>query len=220
MPDFTTEKERQRQVFSTIVLTDVLPRGSSLPLFLPTETPDNQSSSIDRAVELLTTCSASTICIIDNQGPSRPGYPGAEIWGQELQKLHVREEYITLVPFKGELLTTLTEAFAMVEFVKKMGWNELIILAPEFHLVRCMLSIITATLTLGVNLKVFAQVGSRLPLYEKGVEHSQKRKFKNRSEIPGLELESIERYMTEGTPVSLVSYLIALAYLEWRDTTR
>ncbi len=218
MADFTTEKERQRQRFTTIVLTDVVPRGDSLPLFLPTETPDNQRSSLTRAAEFLTVCATSTICIIDNQGPSRPGYPGAEAWIRVLKDLRVEREHISLVPFDGQLLTTLTEAFSMVELAQKRSWKGLIVLAPEFHLVRCVLSIITAIIKLGADLQVFAQVGTRLPLYEADVEHSQTRRFKDRSDIPGLELESIEKYMTTGTPVPLVSYAEALAYLRQRDT--
>ena len=220
MPDFTTEKERQRQQFTTIVLTDVLPKGSSLPIFLPTETPANQSSSIDRAVELLVTCTATKICIIDNLGPSRPGYLGAEVWIEEFRNRNVTRNNLALVPFTGKLLTTLTEAFAMVECAQEHNCRELAIVAPESHLVRCMLSIITATLTLRANLKVFAQVGTRLRMFGERVQHSQNRWFTDRNEITGLELESIERYMTEGTPVPLASYAAALAYLEWRDTPK
>lgn len=216
---FTTQTERDRQNFTTIVLTDILPIGGNCPLFLPTETPTNQRSSLEKGTVLFHSCAVGKICIIDNRGPSRPGYPGAEVWLNELEKLRVTKAGISLVPFTGLLLTTLTEAVAMVEYAQQMSWRRLVIVAPEFHLVRCMLSIITAIVEREANLRVFAQVGLRLPLYEEEIEHSQKRKFKDRSRIPGLELESIEKYMTTGTPVPLVSYAIALEYLKWRDTS-
>ncbi len=168
--------------------------------------------------ELVRGAFVSKICIIDNLGPSRPGYPGALVWLEEFRKWNIHGDKIDLVPFNGPLLTTLTEAFAMVEYAQNKEWQELLIVAPEFHLVRCMLSIITATINRKANLRVFARVGTRLPLYEEGVVHSQNRKFKDRSDIPGLELESTEKYMTTGTPVPLVSYAVALEYLKWRDS--
>jgi hypothetical protein len=60
----------------------------------------------------------------------------------------------------------------MVRFAKEQGWNEVIIVAPSFHMRRCALSAITAVLLFYPKLRVYNQVGVAQSWYEE-VVHSQ-----------------------------------------------
>lgn len=215
-----TENEKLHQL-NTMTLTDSPPVGEAFPVYLFTETPDNQDSVLLRSKELFrwnrNNCSKMPILLTDDLSGSNPGYPGAPVWQKRLRELNVHEDSVVLIPFTKPLLHTLSEAFTVVQFLREKGWEKLIIVAPPFHQLRCFLSMVTAVNQLNPKgLRVYNQVGITQPWGE-NVVHSQGTTRGKRKDLVIGELRRIEKYQKEGSPMPLVSVDTALEYLEWRD---
>lgn len=186
------------------MLTNILPLRTALPVYLFTETPDNQESVLQRGTEFLRAGKASHLLLIDNQGGSEPGYPGAPPWQKRLRELGVPDDKVVLIPFTASVLHTLSEACAMVRFATERGWNRIIIVAPPFHLLRCFLSAITAVQLLNPELRVHCQVGITQPWGERAV-HSQKVVCGLRKDLIVGELRRIKRYQRRSKLLRLVT---------------
>lgn len=199
----TTENEKLHQL-NTMVLTDSPPSKETLPVYLFTETPDNQESVLKRGAELFHAGKASYLLLIDNQGGSEPGYPGASPWQNRLLELKVPKETVTLIPFKEPLLHTISEAFTMAHLAKEKGWSKIIIIAPPFHLSRCFLSAITAVRFHNTGLRVYNQVGVAQPWYENAI-HSQKAVRGLRKDLIVEELRRIKRYQRRNKLLRLIT---------------
>ncbi len=189
---------------NTLVLTDPLAVGAPLPVYLFTETPDNQESVLQRGAELFQTGKASCLLLIDNQGGSEPGYPGAPPWQKRLRELNVPEENIILIPFTAPVLHTLSEAMAMVEFARKHGWSKVTIVAPPFHLPRCFMSAVTAVNHLNTKLVVYAKVGITQSWHGHAV-HSQKAVQGLRRDLIVGEIRRVKRYQRQSTFLRLLA---------------
>lgn len=187
-----TEFEKLYQL-NTMVITDRLPTGMVAPVYLFTETPDNQESVLQRGERLHHAGRASCILLIDNQGGSEPGYPGAPPWQKRLHDLRVPDVRIILIPFTDPVLHTLSEAMAMVRFAQKRGWQEIIISFPSFHGARCFLSTVTAVRHIYPELRVYCQVGITQPWNEPAL-HSQKAVHGLRRDLIIHEFRRIIRY--------------------------
>ncbi|MEK7170213.1 MAG: hypothetical protein AAB767_02910 [Patescibacteria group bacterium] len=239
-----------------MVLTDSAPVANGpLPVYLFTETPDNQESVLKRASILHHRGRASHVLLIDNLGGSRPGYPGCPPWEKRLGELRIPSQKIVTIPFTAPVLHTLSEACAMVEFAKKNGWNAVTIVFPPFHGSRCFLSAITAVRHLNPGMLVYCEVGTTEPWHGHAV-HSQNvvqglrkdlvvgelrriKRYQRKNVFLRLltdgvlflkaslrdgtlfqKLRNIRHYAKQGSPMPLCSTEDALAYLEWRDTTK
>lgn len=212
----TTENEKLYQL-NTVVLTEAPPVGEKLPVYLFTETPDNQESVLKRGAEFFHAGKALNILLIDNLGGSNPGYPGAPPWQKRLRELKVLDEKVILIPFHEPVLHTLSEATVMVQFVRNKGWGAVTIVSPPFHGTRCFLSMVTAVNHLNPKgLCVYNQVGITQP-WDEQVVHSQGTTTGTRRDLIIGEIRRIVKYQKEGTPVLLCSADAALEYLEWRD---
>ena len=187
-----TESEKLYQL-NTMVLTDIHPSDERLPVYLFTETPDNQESVLQRGAELFHARKASHLLLIDNLGGSKPGYPGAPPWQKRLQELNVPNEKVILIPFTEPVLHTLSEATAMVRFAKEQAWGKVVIVAPPFHLCRCFLSTITAVRHLNQEMRVYCQVGVTEPWHGHAV-HSQRAVQGLRKDLTVGELRRMKRY--------------------------
>ena len=187
-----------------MVLTDRLPSGTFAPIYLFTETPDNQGSVLKRGARLFHAGKASRLLLIDNLGGSKPGYPGAPPWLEQLHELKIPGERIFLIPFKEPVLHTLSEAFAMVRFAKERGWAKIIIVFPPFHGTRCFLSAVTGVLHLYPELRVYCQVGLTEPWHEPAV-HSQNVVGGLRKELIVTELRRTKRYQWRSKFLRLVT---------------
>lgn len=188
----TTRNEKLHQL-NTMVLTDPPVPNEMLPVYLFTETPDNQESVLKRSAELFHAGKASHLLLTDNQGGSEPGYPGAPPWQKRLQELKVPEKSVVLIPFTAPVLHTLSEAYAMVRFVKERGYRKVITSFPAFHGTRCFLSAVTAALNTYPELRIYCQVGVTQPWNEHAV-HSQKAVQGLRKDLIVGELRRIKRY--------------------------
>lgn len=192
-------KEEKLHKLSTMVLTDTARRAPlNTPIYPFTETSYNQESVLRRSKILLQRSkrygSNASILLIDNQGGSEPGYPGAPAWQRRLCELGVNKNDILLIPFTEPILHTLSEAFAVVQFAQRRGLREIVIVAPAFHLLRCFLSIVTAIRCLYAHgLRVFCQVGVTQPWSER-VIHSQGVVEATRQDLIVEELRRIKRY--------------------------
>lgn len=198
-----TEFEKLHQL-NTMVLTDRLPLNAVLPVYLFTETPDNQESVLKKGAELFHAGKASHLLLIDNQGGSEPGYPGAPPWQKRLQELKVPEERVVLIPFTAPVLHTLSEAFEVVRFAKSRFWNKIIIIFPPFHGTRCFLSVATGVFHIYPELRVCCQVGFTQPWHEHAM-HSQKAVQGLRKDLIVEELRRIKRYQQRSKLMRLVT---------------
>lgn len=196
-----TEKLHQ---LNTMVLTDSPPVGGTLPVYLFTETPDNQESVLLRGAEFVRAGKASRLLLIDNQGGSEPGYPGAPPWEKRLQELNVPAQKVTLIPFTEPVLHTLSEAKTMVRFVRERGLKKVVIIFPPFHGTRCFLSTITAVRHLNFDLRVYCQVGVTQPWNEHAV-HSQRAVRGLRKDLIVEELRRTKRYQRRSKLLRLMT---------------
>ncbi len=200
------------------MLTDRLPPGTFASVYLFTETPDNQGSVLKRGARLFHAGKASRLLLIDNLGGSKPGYPGAPPWLEQLHELKIPRERIFLIPFKEPVLHTLSEAFAMVRFAKERGWMKIIIVFPSFHGARCFLSVVTGVLHLYPELRVYCQVGITQPWHEPAV-HSQNVVRGPRKELIVGDLRRTIRYQRRSKLLRLATDGFMFLRAAFRDGT-
>ena len=212
-----TEDEKLHQL-CIMSLADGPPVDAMLPAYLFTETPDNQESVLQRSAELFHEGKASHLLLIDNQGGSEPGYPGAPPWQKRLRELKVPKEKVFLIPFTAPVLHTLSEACAMARFVKEYGWNRVIVIAPPFHLPRCFLSTVTAGRHFNPGLRVYNQVGFTASWYGHAV-HSQKAVQGLRKDLIVEEVPRIKRYQRQSKLMRLITDGLMFLTAALRDGT-
>lgn len=198
-----TENEKLHQL-NTMVLTDSPPSKTTLPVYLFTETPDNQESVLQRGAYLLHAGKASHLLLIDNQGGSEPGYPGATPWQKRLQELKVPDKKVVLIHYTEPVLHTLSESMTMVRFAKERRWEEIIIVFPPFHGARCFLSAVTAVHHIYPELRVYCQVGITQPWHEPAL-HSQKAVHGLRKDLIVHELRRTMRYQRKSKFLRLIT---------------
>lgn len=213
--DATDEKLYQ---LNTMVLTDPPAPDEMLPVYLFTETPDNQESVLKRGAELFHSGKALNILLINNLGGSEPGYPGAPPWQKRLRELNIPDEKVILIPFHEPVLHTLSEAMAMARFAKERSWNKVIVIAPPFHLCRCFLSTVTAVRHLNPELGVYAKVGITQSWHGHAV-HSQRVVQGLRKNLIVGELRRIKRYQRKSKFLRLLTDGILFLKAAFRDGT-
>lgn len=198
---------------TTIILNDNV--GINAPaVYLFGQTSDNQSSVLRRGKELWEKGLAGSILI--NDGEDKHGYPGFELWRQELLRMRVDDKVV--IPLRARIIeesvNTLTEAQVLVRYARSLGWKRIYITAAPFHQLRAFITIVSVALREYPELAIYNAVGTHLDWFEEA-HHSQGTLRNIRTELIKTELERIERYHKKG---DLVSPEEILAYLEWRDT--
>lgn len=171
---------------------------------------DNQISVLD-AVFVLKDLKPPTkqiaICGLGNES----GYLGAETWRAELALRGIHEHEIVEIPRTAEAISnTFTEAVELVRYAKAHGWKRVICVAPEFHLPRAYLGIVTALRTEYPALLAYPHPGMRLPWKNRPVAHSQGVTRGTRAELVYGEFERIVKYDNLLHPIEAIRYLDSL----------
>ncbi len=143
------------------------------------------------------------------------GYPGFKAWQQALHTVGMGDlqiEGVTGVS-DSDILHTLIEAEALVQFALERGYRSLHVVSPPFHQPRAFMTAVTAALRHYPDLKLYSYPGVALP-WQAEVAHSQGQVRGSRSDLIGGELERIRKYNAKG---DLASVEEVLAYLNRRD---
>jgi hypothetical protein len=193
---------------NTRVLCDEEPDQVSA-IYLFGQTRDNQTSVLNRGVEILR--GRSIPLVICGCGEVS-GYPGVDVWREELIQLGVPPEGILNVP-SVEPLNTLTEAIGLVQEAKRKGWKTIQIVASPFHQLRAFMSVIQALKQEYPELKAYNRVGTTLG-WNEVVVHNQGTHTNVRKNFILSELERLETYHAQG---NLPTVQEALAYLDARS---
>lgn len=207
-----TLQEKWTQVL-TVVLTDCVKGLRASPVYLFSETTDNERSVFQTGVRLLCEGKASGLFLIDDADRTNVGYPGAKRWTERLARAGVQPSSIGVIKCTG-WLHTYSESLALVAHAKREGWGSLVIVAPPFHQVRAFVSIVSAMRKLDAKIRVFNQVGTT-SAWSKTVRHSQGTLVRTRLDLVTEEIRRIKRYARKG---DLVSVDVVLEYLAWRNT--
>jgi len=195
-----------------MVLTDCC-LSAGVPVYLFSETVDNEASVLAKGVQLLQGGRVSGLAIVKDIAGANRGYPGAESWHDQLITRGVPSEKISFIRCEN-LLHTYVEAQALVMHAQRYHWRKVVIVAPPFHQLRAFMAVVSAMKLLRFDdLRVYNQVGSKLS-WDEDVFHSQGKLQATRRELVVTELRRIYLYHEKG---DLVSIDEALEYLAWRD---
>lgn len=215
MPYNIIEVEQLQQL-TVRVLADAVPAGLGLvvpPAYLYTQTVDNQHSVLVKGANLLMAGSTDRLLVLNDLDRSNRGYPGAEVWIKELAGIGIPPAACRSVDC-NQLLNTLTESLALVEFAKRERLSHLMIIAPPFHILRAFVSVVSAIKKLGdIDLRIYCQIGVSQP-WGQTVRHSQGTLVATRTGLILTELARLRLYYQKG---DLVNVQTALEYLYWRD---
>jgi len=214
----TPSFDEQFQELQTLLAAERPPEQPSL-VYLFGQTADNESSVL--AVANAYHERGVPIAFIghDNVDPIS-GYPGFLDWQQKLKEQGIPLE--GMQPIRGTTYmeegvlrsNTYTEAEALVEHARNNNLSSVVVIAPDFHLVRAFTSVVSFALQRYPELKVYAKAGAALPSNEV-VTHSQGVVQATREELPAIERERFEIYHRKG---DLVSPGEVVAYIKRRDT--
>lgn len=190
------------------VLCDRVP-DQAMPTYIVGETADNEGSVFPVACGQV-----GNYPILIGGGDDSAGYPGGAVWAERVRdRYHIAPERIHLVPMAGPP-NTLTEIQALVPYLVKQGWMEVVITAAPFHHVRAFLTLLgVLQKSFRTDIRVYNRVGLPLPWGEAAL-HSQGKLKAPRRELIGAEFERIQRYTAKG---DLATVDQALEYLKRRD---
>jgi hypothetical protein len=114
---------------------------------------------------------------------------------------------------RRDQLNTLTEMEAFMDSAKRLGWKDIILVAPPFHQVRVFITAVSVAARKYPEAKIYNQVGISLSWLERAT-HSQGTLKGTRREFIHTELDRIQKYFAKG---DLVHPSVALDYLNKRD---
>ncbi|MEJ8803281.1 YdcF family protein [Pontibacter sp. H249] len=195
-------------------LCDTLPPAPADAVFLFGQTEDNQQSVFASAVYLLSNKLANKVMFLQTEPLS--GYPGFEVWKQELQKLGVKPDEIEPVPVAPDTssLNTRIEAQNAIKHAKKVGFKSIVTTASPFQQPRALMTAVTAVQEHYPKLEVYSYPGRNLSWCEE-VVHSQGKVKGTRAQLIAGEMERIHKYGNIG---DLAKVEEVLRYLNRRDT--
>lgn len=211
-------EEQQRwledlHTLNTIVLCDTeFPGGSPRSMtYLFGQTTDNQESVFCTATELR---KMGTICRVGvSRGDMGHGYPGFDAWHSVLQLLGFSDADIVPIDVVGGL-NTLTEAQALVRYLRAEGINHVCITAAPFHQTRAFVTMVSVAVREYPTLYIYNKPGQAGDWNTK-VRHSQGTTIGTRAELIGEERKRIARYQREGD-LLLLSFDKVFQYLALR----
>jgi hypothetical protein len=195
------------------ILYDTLPAERVDAAYLFAQTEPNQESVFAVARELLDRGAVGKILISDCD--PKCGYIGAEGYRQAMIDFGVPEDAIEDVPMEPtEILHTLIESKAIVQFAQARRYRSLVVVSAPFHQERAFMTAVTAALWDYPELKLHSQPGRPQP-WDEVVTHSQGVLEGTRAELIAAEQERIEKYTAQG---DLASRDRILEYFRTRDS--
>lgn len=187
------------------LMNDQRPRLEDAYLFANTS--DNEQSLFQAARQMRLEGLASMFWIID--GTDAYGFPGYRKWhgraGRAVGydnwlelltgKLLGYNKHIKAVPIQNRRgVNTMNESQALVDFAEKEGRRFWYAVAPEFHLVRAYMTLVSEILHSGQDISVFSFPGAPLP-WDEVVRHSQGRTVDTRANLLAVhEMDRIKKY--------------------------
>ena len=193
------------------ILCDTLPAERADAAYLFAQTEPNQESVFAAARELLERDAVGKILISDCH--AKCGYIGAA-YRHAMIEFGIAETAIEHVPMEPtEILHTLVEARAIVQFAKTKGYGKIIVVSAPFHQERALMTTVTAALWDFPELKLYSYPGRAQP-WDEVVTHSQGILEGTRAELIATEQERIEKYAAQG---DLAPRERVLDYLRTRD---
>lgn len=190
--------------FALRVMGDYVPKGCDAA-YLFGETADNQFSVIEAGANLWRNGYARRIAITE-LGASN-GYPGFAAWQSALNDVGIGNNTIVPIVRTSEPTpNTFTEAVELVRHADRMGWKNVICVAPAFHLPRAFLGLVTAITAEKSSLKAHAKCGDYLP-WGAEVVHSQGTVRGTRTDLLYGEFERIRKYDNLAHPAAAIEYL-------------
>jgi hypothetical protein len=194
------------------ILCDTLPAERADAAYLFAQTEPNQESVFAVARELLERGAVGKILISDCD--PKCGYIGAEAYRQAMIDLGIAAEAIEEVPMEPtEILHTLIESKALVQFAQARRYRSLVVVSAPFHQERAFMTAVTAALWDGPELKLYSQPGQGQP-WDEVVTHSQGILKGTRAELIAAEQERIDKYTAQG---DLACRARVLEYLRQRS---
>ena len=179
--------------------------------FLYSQTADNEQSVIEAAKKSKRSGLADNWLIMQKEAIS--GYEGFDIFQKSLIGAGIEQENIQGIPSDKEILHTLIESLAAVDFCKKKGYQSLLVSAAPFQQLRAFMTAITAAERLYPSLKIYSLAGAAFP-WNETVVHSQGKTTGTRASLIEGEIERIRIYGEKG---DLLKVPEVLSYLEKRD---
>ena len=193
------------------ILCDTLPAGRADAAYLFAQTEPNQESVFAAAAELLDRGKVEKILISDCN--PKCGYIGAVAYRRAMFEFGITETVIQEVPMEPtEILHTLIESRAVVQFARAEACEKLLVISAPFHQERAFMTMVTAALWDHPNLKLYSYPGQPQP-WDEVVTHSQGILEGTRAELIAAEQERIEKYIAQG---DLASHARVLGYLRRR----
>jgi hypothetical protein len=191
----------------------VMRRAETLPphyefTYLFGEAEQNQISQFNAAPAFI-----SPIGIIAHE--ESPGFTGFSVWKKALLErgIHVSR----IVPIESALRApdgtiisnTVTESRGLIAYASEHGLKDVCIVAPRFHIVRCLMSSVGAALTSNADVRLHPAFGCDLPWGEDAV-HSQGRERGKRVDFFFGEATKVIEYMLLNDlpdPQTVIEYL-------------
>ncbi len=194
------------------ILCDTPPAERAEAAYLFAQTEPNQDSVFATACALLERNAVGKILISDCD--PKCGYIGAEAYRQAMIAFGIPEDAIEEVPMEPtEILHTLIESKALVQFAQARQYQSLVIISAPFHQERAFMTAVTAALCDRPELKLYSQPGQAQP-WDNVVTHSQGILQGTRAELIAAEQERIDKYTAQG---DLASRDRVLEYFHTRD---
>lgn len=136
-------------------------------------------------------------------------------YGEKLVRLGVAEEKLVCTDIPNNTAHTHTEAIAVTNLAKMMGWKKMYVVSSPTHLPRAFAEMVTAVLNSYPALKVYAQV-ARIDSWLGGMVSYQGLLDSRRCDLFEPEAERLEKYFAKG---DLVTARDVLEYLNARDSS-
>jgi len=194
------------------VFSDPPPRVPTDGAYVFGQTTDNETSVLESARRLHS--DGLTHAVLIAGSPPRSGYPGDAAWRALLVADGVPDAAILNVPTdEHRLLSTLSEAQALVRFARSSGMRAVHVVGAPFHQLRAVITTVSVALAEHPALRVYSAPGAPLA-WDAHVVHSQGTLHATRAGLIDAEIERIARYRAKG---DLRPARDVLAYLDARE---
>ena len=119
--------------------------------------------------------------------------------GENTQREYERmgDVAVTRIPYPHEMIHTRSEAVAVVEWAHAQGYRHIVAVAPAFHVVRAVMTLVSAVLDLDAPIQVSCISGEPGSWHDICVTH-QGRTRAPMYQVMQMESERIERYTLKG----------------------